>query len=125
MAIEGDKMFTIVKWTIVGLLLFDLACIHFSFLAESLDGAPGDLIAFGVFFTFTLILFPVAYFALITEHLWALAGIVIALTLDLFFLFFIPLHPLAISLYVLLLLALAGFAYLVHRGGVNAVLNQP
>lgn len=125
MTIEGDKMFTIIKWIVVGLLLFDLACIHFSFLAESLEGAPGNLIAFGVFFTFTLVLFPAAYFALVTEHLLALCATIITLVLNLIFLFFIPLHPLAIALYVLLVLALGGFAYLINRGGVNAVLNQP
>lgn len=34
MAIEGDKMFSIFKYLLIGILIFDFLCIHFSFLSE-------------------------------------------------------------------------------------------
>lgn len=85
----------------------------------------GDILTFGVYFTFTIVLFAALFFVVLIEHQLGLIAVTVGLILNMLLLFFIPIHILAVTFYVILVVDLACFIYVLQRGGVAAVLNQP
>lgn len=78
-----------------------------------------------MYFTFTIVLFAALFFAVLIEHQLGLIVITVGLLLNMLLIFFIPIHILAITFYIILIFDLACFIYVLQRGGVAAVLNQP
>lgn len=87
--------------------------------------STGDILTFGVYFTFTIVLFAALFFAVLVEHQLGLIVITVGLLLNMLLIFFIPIHILAVTFYIILILDLGCFIYVLQRGGVAAVLNQP